>query len=113
LKPVAVLGGLLFKTVGVGYGHSCGLTTNSLAYCWGSNGSGEVGDGTRELRPTPVAVVGGHEFKVVDAGAGYNCGVTTSGRGYCWGDNFFGELGDGNSGVGARSSTPVAVAGPS
>lgn len=111
LRPKAVLGGLQFDAVGAGFGHSCGLTTNNLAYCWGSNGSGEVGDGTRDQRPTPVAVHGGHRFQGLEAGGGHNCGVTTDSRAYCWGDNFFGELGNGRSGVGERSLTPVPVAG--
>ena len=37
--------------------HSCGLTTDSRASCWGLNNDGEVGDGTTLTdRLTPVAV---------------------------------------------------------
>jgi len=112
LKPVPVLGGLQFSRVSVGYGDTCGVLVNDRAYCWGSNGSGELGDGTRDSHPTPVAVVGGHEFRQFDTGADHNCGTTFADVAYCWGDDFFGELGDGRSGVGVLSTRPVAVVAP-
>src|SRR6185295_15360420 len=45
-------------------GHTCALTTSGAAYCWGYNGSGELGNGqTGIVNPTPVAVVGGLTFQ--------------------------------------------------
>jgi hypothetical protein len=57
LTPVAVAGGLAFHQVSPNGEHTCGVTTGNLAYCWGQNGNGELGDGTRTTRrrPTPVA----------------------------------------------------------
>jgi alpha-tubulin suppressor-like RCC1 family protein len=40
---VAAANALAFRQVTVGEGHACGVTTNNVAYCWGSNGSGELG----------------------------------------------------------------------
>src|SRR2546425_4422246 len=42
--------------------NSCGVTTDSRAFCWGYNYGGELGDGTTTLRLTPVAVAGDHQF---------------------------------------------------
>ncbi|HEX6407404.1 MAG TPA: hypothetical protein VFZ90_09455, partial [Gemmatimonadales bacterium] len=70
LVPVAVAGGLRFRNVSVGDSHSCGVTTDDHAYCWGS---GAVGDGTSERRYTPVAVSGNLSFRLVRAGAGHTC----------------------------------------
>ncbi|MFL5495476.1 MAG: RCC1 domain-containing protein [Gemmatimonadales bacterium] len=127
LTPVAVAGGLRFRHVSAGSGHSsnehtCGVTTDDRAYCWGGNGSAQLGDGTTTDRPSPVAVAGGLKFRQVSAGGTFSggkigsgsdfahtCGVTTSDRAYCWGDNVFGELGAGITEGG--SLTPVAVAG--
>src|SRR5438067_14626 len=44
-RPVAVAGGLHFFQVSAGQIFSCGLRTDSLAYCWGSNQTGQLGDG--------------------------------------------------------------------
>ena len=35
---------------------ACGLTTTGALYCWGSNSSGALGDGTYRDRSTPVLV---------------------------------------------------------
>ncbi len=58
LTPTAVAGGLTFATILAGDGHTCGLTTGGVAYCWGGNSFGELGDGTTTTRSTPVRVVG-------------------------------------------------------
>lgn len=42
----------------VGYGHACVLTITGGVRCWGLNGYGQLGDGTRESRQTAVAVNG-------------------------------------------------------
>ncbi len=89
------------------------MTTEGAAYCWGSSGSGQLGDGTIGIRTVPVAVSGGLTFQSVTAGSSYSCGVTTAGVAYCWGStefNFGGSLGDGTVG-GPSSNVPVAVLG--
>jgi alpha-tubulin suppressor-like RCC1 family protein len=100
LAPRAVGSGRdvwLFAVISAGDGHSCGVTSSNLAYCWGDNVAGDLGDGTTSQRLTPVAVAGGLAFRAVSAGTYYTCGLTTSARAYCWGDNQFGELGDGTT----------------
>jgi alpha-tubulin suppressor-like RCC1 family protein len=95
--PGLVSGGLTFAAVsaGTGIGHTCGVTTSGVAYCWGYNVYGQLGDGTTADRTTPVLVSGGLTFAAVDAGVQRTCGVTTSGVAYCWGRNLHGALGDG------------------
>ncbi len=107
--PVAVAGGLRFHQVDAGTIHTCGVSTDNRAYCWGDNEFGLLGDGTTTTRLTPVAVSGGLRFRQVSAGENFHtCGVTTANLAYCWGANFFGMLGDGTT---TRRLTPVAVAG--
>ena len=43
--PVAVAGGLDFRAVNAGWLRSCGVTTASSAYCWGTNSFGDLGLG--------------------------------------------------------------------
>jgi len=112
LTPVAVAGGRHFRQVRAGYSHACALTPFDVAFCWGNNVLGQLGDGTRTRRLTPVRVLGGLRFDQLTAGAGVGashvCGVSLDERAYCWGANYAGQLGDGTMAVSAR---PVRVAG--
>jgi alpha-tubulin suppressor-like RCC1 family protein len=109
-RPVRVVGGLAFRLVSAGGSHSCGVTTDDVAYCWGANADGQLGNGRTSPSPTkrPVRVVGGLAFRQVDARGPITCAVTTSNVAYCWGYNGNGELGNGTRN---SSTRPVRVAG--
>jgi alpha-tubulin suppressor-like RCC1 family protein len=109
LSSAATAATLSFRQLDAGRGpHSCGVTTEDKAYCWGLGVFGELGDGTYTSRLLPVAVAGGLAFRAVSGGNSHTCGVTTDNRAYCWGNNHTGRLGDGT--VFSRGS-PVAVIG--
>ncbi len=55
-SPVPVSGGLTFTTLSSGDGYTCALSATSLAYCWGTNLEGELGDGTSANSATPTPV---------------------------------------------------------
>ena len=99
---------LIFAQVSAGSEHTCGVTTTNVAYCWGYNGWGQLGNGlVEDGRVLPVRVLGGLAFRQVSAGENHTCGVTTSNVAYCWGIG--GVLGNGEEIVG--SPRPVQVAG--
>ena len=50
--------------IAAGASHTCALMGTGALECWGSNGNGELGDGTTTNRLTPVGVVG---FQTVNA----------------------------------------------
>ncbi len=115
LTPVAVAGGLKFASIGAGESHTCGLTTNGQAYCWGDGPYGALGNGSALEDPdsessVPVAVAGGLKFASLEVGGQHSCGLTAQGRAYCWGRNQYGQLGDNDAEL-DDSSVPVAVAG--
>ena len=108
-RPVRVAGGLSFRHVDPGASHTCGVTTNDKAYCWGYGGVGQIGDGkTVSERHWPRAVAGGLSFRLVSVGGAHSCGLTREDRAYCWGANIDGRLGDGTN---TGRLKPVAVAG--
>jgi alpha-tubulin suppressor-like RCC1 family protein len=56
--PVAPNGGHTWTAIELGDFHSCGISTDGIAYCWGSNIGGKLGDGTLLDRYVPTAVAG-------------------------------------------------------
>lgn len=90
--------------------HTCVVTSDGEAYCWGSNFFGQLGDGIGDhgltcpsspvpgdCSPSPVKVVrpDGELFVAITAGATHSCALTQSGRSYCWGSDRYGSLGEG------------------
>ncbi|MES2177016.1 MAG: hypothetical protein V4550_04050 [Gemmatimonadota bacterium] len=109
--PIKVSNGDSIVSLVVGMQHTCGLTSGGIAYCWGDNTLGSVGNGaTTGLESVPQAVSGGLTFTSLSTGGGsrHTCGVTTTGAAYCWGNNSSGALG---SAVGSYSRIPVLVPG--
>ena len=86
-----------FASVTAGADHDCGLTAAGVAYCWGENYSGQLGDGSTTARATATAVVGGHRFLAVAAGSSFTCGIDTDSVAWCWGLNGGGTLGIGTT----------------
>jgi hypothetical protein len=65
---------------------SCALTTGGAVYCWGENGSGQLGSpATSEPLASPTRVAGLPVVKqlVMDLP---RCALTIGGDSYCWGD---------------------------
>ncbi len=88
-----------------GAGHTCALTAEGKAYCWGWNGSGELGDGTTTDRLAPTAVADGRTFTTLAVGGAYTCGMKGDAV-WCWGSNANGQLGKGDR-VSASRPQPV------
>jgi alpha-tubulin suppressor-like RCC1 family protein len=109
-SPVTVVGGITnWSQVSAGQQHSLGLTSTGIAYAWGLNTSGRLGDNTTTSRRSPVTVVGGiTNWSQVSAGTAHSLGLTSTGIAYAWGLNTSGRLGDNTT---SSRLSPVTVVG--
>ncbi len=87
--------GLHARRIAAGVWHVCALKPDGTVACWGHNGWGQLGDGTREDRATPVNVVGLRGVAEIAAGLGHSCARTNDRQLFCWGQNEHGQIGDG------------------
>ena len=110
-SPVSVTGlssGVL--AISAGSDHTCALMQTGGVKCWGSNGFGQLGDGTTTQKLIPEDVVGlGGAASAISAGDEHTCALMQNGGIKCWGDNGNGQLGDGTSNT--VRNMPVNVSG--
>lgn len=93
-------GNVTYFSLSAGSRHTCGLATGGVAYCWGYNGDGQLGNGIPPggsgpvfALPQPSGATGNLTFQELLAGRFHSCATTLAGVGYCWGNNIDGRLG--------------------
>jgi alpha-tubulin suppressor-like RCC1 family protein len=114
--PVAVtttgaLSGVTLTQVSAGNAFACALGSTGVAYCWGYNASGQLGNSSTVSSGVPVAVtttgvLAGVTLTQVTPGASFACALGSTGAAYCWGLNGKGQLGNGST---TTSAAPVTV----
>ncbi len=77
-------------------------------WTWGSNGNGELGDGTTTNKNTPVQVSGLTGVIAISGGYLHTLFLKNDGTVWACGSNSYGQLGDGTT---TQRTTPVQVSG--
>lgn len=97
--PENRIAALMSRVVAVAAGpqHNLALRSDGTVWAWGSNQSGQLGDGTTIARPTPVQVTGLADVVAVAAGQYYSLALKSDGTVWAWGQNHDGLLGDGTT----------------
>ena len=106
MTPREVNGNISFTQITTGLFQTCGISTDGKAYCWGRNGSGQLGDGTTTMQVEPAAVSADIEFAELTIGVDHTCGVSSDDDVYCWGNGDAGKLGTRSS---ENKLTPTKV----
>ena len=117
IAPVEVSGiSTATAAIAVGNYHACVVLASGSVKCWGSSGSGALGNGTfsginsctvpNDCSLTPVTVSGISTAKKVSAGYSVSCALLTDNSVRCWGANGTGDLGDSTT---TNSNVPSSV----
>jgi alpha-tubulin suppressor-like RCC1 family protein len=94
--------------IAAGSDHCLAVSADGTLWAWGSNSSGQLGDGTSMGSSTPVVVSNLSGVTSVAAGSAHSLALR-SGSVWAWGSNGFGQLGNGTS---LDSHVPVQVVVP-
>jgi len=91
--------------------HVLALRSDGSVLAWGSNGSGQLGNGNPETQFSPVVVPGLTDVTAVacgvgGGGGGHSLALKEDGTVVAWGANTSGQLGDGTK---KQSAAPVKV----
>ncbi len=89
--------GIAWSSVTAGHIHTCGIHFDRSLWCWGSNGSGELGLGYHHKGVSrPHQVGADQDWITVQVGYEHTCGIRLDHSLWCWGSNTNGQLGTGD-----------------
>jgi alpha-tubulin suppressor-like RCC1 family protein len=88
--------------------HSVALKKDGTVWTWGSNSSGQLGDGTTQNSSVPHKVAGISNVKEIAAGNGHTVALKNDGTVWAWGGNHSGQLGNGEY---QNTTIPTQVSG--
>lgn len=75
--------------------HSCAVSVEARAYCWGRNDAGQTSYPVQAFGIAPALLVRGLIFTKVTVGRAHTCALGMRATVYCWGENQRGQLGRG------------------
>ena len=104
--PPIRIGGARARIV-TGGRHTCLLSADGRAYCWGGNDRGQLGTGGSGRVSSPTAIATAKRFTVVAPGLAHSCAIDADGAAWCWGENDHGQLGERTT---TAHDTPTLVA---
>jgi hypothetical protein len=91
-KPIS------FVKIETGNLHSLALRSDGTLWAWGSNTSGQLGDGSTARRLAPVQIGADADWLDIFAGGDHSFALKNNKTLWAWGDNSYGQLGNGTSG---------------
>jgi alpha-tubulin suppressor-like RCC1 family protein len=122
LSPVNIsssgtLSGRTVVVIAAGFAHTLALCSDNTVHAWGSNNSGQIGDGTSGtnlLSPVNITNSGtlsGKTVVAIAAGREHTLALCSDNTVHAWGRNSEGQIGDGTSGSTRRSPVNITNSG--
>lgn len=92
--PIKVAGVSNVVAFANGHEHTCAAEDGGKVYCWGRNGSHQLGKGSgNSSYNTPQVALGLSDVTALAVGESHSCAVQKGGKVWCWGANMHGEAG--------------------
>lgn len=107
--PIMVAGLTRATAVAAATNYACALLLDGTIQCWGSNASGQLGNGSTTDSTTPVPVSDVTGAAAIAAGGAHACALMADGTVVCWGANGSGELGLSSGPQTCPNSDPCAT----
>jgi alpha-tubulin suppressor-like RCC1 family protein len=85
----------VYRTIAAGGTHTLAIYNDGSLWAWGSNWSGQLGDGTTTEHHSPVQIGTDTNWAHIAAGGDYSIALKNDGSLWTWGGNAYGQLGDG------------------
>jgi alpha-tubulin suppressor-like RCC1 family protein len=98
-----------FTAMDAGVSSACAISKDKLIYCWGSDSTGQIGNGGKGTgAQAALATVAQERFDSITVGGSHACALNLARKAYCWGRDNVGQLGDRRV---VYSTTPIPVSG--
>jgi RHS repeat-associated protein len=112
--PIAMPGGAAALGISAGSNHVCALLVGGQVTCWGSDATGQLGNGATTgsvlSPPAPITLPTGTTAAAVSAGTDFTCVLLDTGQVTCWGSDGYGQLGNGaTTGVITAPPAPITL----
>lgn len=103
LNPVRLGSANDWAQISTGQSLTLAIRTDGSLYGWGSNSSGQIGDGTTTMRFNPIRIGLENNWASVEASS---FGIKMDGSLWAWGGNNSGRLGDGTT---VAQTSPIHI----
>jgi alpha-tubulin suppressor-like RCC1 family protein len=95
-----------WQSVSAGHDHTLAIKNDGTLWAWGSNETGQLGNGTYTSENSPIQIGSNYSWKFAATGAYHSAAISYTGFLWTWGYNTYGQLGNGTNSI---QNIPVII----